>query len=303
MAYLHVVHFLSMKFKGYIFALISAITYGLIPLFMLPIKAMHFSIDITLFYRFLVAALVLLLVLKIKKESLLVNKRELAIFALLGLLFSFSSDFLFLAYDYLSAGIASTILFVYPVIVALVMAVFFKEKINFVTAIALLITLGGIYVLSIGKDSFNVNFIGLGLALMGAASYALYMVTVNKAKIKASGIKMSFYSLAFSTTYYLIKSLLFTGSIALPSFSLFFDIALFGLITSVISITTLVYAIQYIGSMPTAILGAVEPVVAVMISVMLFGEILTNNLVFGMIAILVGVLINIVFSEKKVTLE
>lgn len=254
--------------------------------------------DITLFYRFLISALFILLMLKYRKESLKITRKELTVFLGLGFLFSLSADFLFLAYDYLSAGIASTILFVYPVIVALVMAIFFKERITPVTALALLLSVAGVYVLSVRDGGFNINFLGLGIAFISALSYALYIVTVNKSKLKASGFKMAFYSLAFSSVYYFVKSLLLNESFLLPNVSLLLNITMFGLITSVISIISLVYAIKYIGSMPTAIMGALEPVVAVMISVMLFGEKLTYSLLIGIVAILAGVLISIVFSKK-----
>ncbi|MDJ1482640.1 DMT family transporter [Cytophagaceae bacterium YF14B1] len=288
-----------MKAKGYVCAIVSAITYGLIPLFILPIKQIHFSLNVALFYRFSISALFLLILLKYTKESLRINRSELMTFVVLGGLFAMSSDFLFLAYDYLSAGIASTILFVYPVIVALIMAIFFKERITLVTAISLIITLAGVYILSTKGSAFDINFTGLSIALSSALCYSLYIVKVNKSKVRASGVKTTFFSLLFSAMYYLLKSLLWKESLLLPNVNLLLDITIFGLLTSVISITTLVYAIRYIGSTPTAILGALEPVVAVLISVLLFHELLTLQLIIGIICILAGVLISIVFSGSK----
>ena len=99
--------------KGYLCAFISAFTYGLIPLFMIPIKkAEAFSVDATLFYRFLIASGSILLFLFYQKERLRISFREGLIMSVLGLLYALSAEFLFLAYDYLSPGIASTIFFV-----------------------------------------------------------------------------------------------------------------------------------------------------------------------------------------------
>lgn len=96
--------------KGYLFALISALTYGMIPLFMIPLKKMtNFSIDTALFYRFFIAAIFILTYLFYQKESLKINIKEGVIMAILGLFYSLSSEFLFAAYDHLSPGIASTI--------------------------------------------------------------------------------------------------------------------------------------------------------------------------------------------------
>ncbi|AYN03782.1 MULTISPECIES: DMT family transporter [unclassified Flavobacterium] len=283
-----------MKIKGYLFAIISAVSYGLIPLFILPIKAINFPMDTVLFYRFFVSSLFLLAYLIYKKESLKVNTKELLILLLLGLFYALSAEFLFLGYDYLSPGIASTILFVYPVIVALTMFFFFKERINKLTIISLFITICGVFALSTKGSAFNINFIGLVVTLTSALFYALYIIVVNKAKIKASSIKITFYSLLFSSLYYLCKVLLFNESMALPDVMFFLEIVVFALVTTVLSMSTLVYAIKTIGSTATSIMGALEPVVAVAVSVILFNENLTMSLILGGCLIISGVIINIV---------
>ena len=136
--------------KGYLCAFISAFTYGLIPLFMIPIKkAEAFSVDATLFYRFLIASGSILIFLFYQKERLRINFREGMIMSILGLLYALSAEFLFLAYDYLSPGIASTIFFSYPIIVALVLVLFYKEKITISTILSLLLVIVGVGVLSI----------------------------------------------------------------------------------------------------------------------------------------------------------
>lgn len=287
-----------MKLRGYVLALISAVSYGLIPLFILPVKALNFPLDTTLFYRFFLSALFILSFLIWKKESLKVNKTELFILLVLGLLYALSSDCLFLGYRLLTPGIASTVLFVYPVFVALILALFFKEKITRFTFLSLLITFSGILVLSSNGSSFTINFPGLLVCVLCALFYAVYMVIVNKSGMQVSGIKITFYSLLFSAVYYLVKTVLAHEPLT-ASPALILHISVFALVTTVFSITALIYAIQYIGSTPTSIMGALEPVVAVMISVCCFGETLTWNLIFGVILILAGVIFNIVFDTKN----
>lgn len=234
-----------------------------------------------------------------RKEKLAVNRIEFFLFLLLGILFALSSEFLFLAYDYLSAGIASTILFVYPAIVALIMAFFYGEKMSKLTIASIGIILIGVYTLSTKQSALDINFTGLSIALLSALCYALYIVRINKTKIKASGFKITFYSLLFSASYYLVKAVVLQQSLLLPSTKMFWDITLFGLLTSVISILTLVYAIQRIGSTPTSIMGALEPVVAVGISVLFFHEDFTWRLSAGILLILSGVVLNIIADSKK----
>ena len=283
--------------KGYLCAFISAFTYGLIPLFMIPIKKEEsFSVDATLFYRFLIASGAIVFFLFYQKERLRISFREMLIMSLLGLLYALSAEFLFLAYDYLSPGIASTIFFSYPIIVALVLILFYKEKLTIPTLLSLLLVVVGVGVLSIKKGE-ALNYIGLGISLLGALVYALYIVIVNKVRIESSGVKISFYSMLFSSFYFLVKSLLLRESITISSWALAGDLTLFAIITTSLSLVTLVYAVRYIGSTPTAIMGAFEPIVAVLISVGLFGEQLTPSLVIGGMVIITGVLIDILFRK------
>ena len=283
--------------KGYLCAFISAFTYGLIPLFMIPIKKEEsFSVDATLFYRFLIASGAIVFFLFYQKERLRISFREGLIMNLLGILYALSAEFLFLAYDYLSPGIASTIFFSYPIIVALVLILFYKEKLTIPTLLSLLLVVAGVGVLRIKKGE-ALNYIGLGISLLGALVYALYILIVNKVRIESSGVKISFYSMLFSSLYFLIKSLLLRESIIISSWTLAGDLTLFAIITTSLSLVTLVYAVRYIGSTPTAIMGAFEPIVAVLISVGLFGEQLTPSLVIGGMVIITGVLIDILFRK------
>ena len=283
--------------KGYLCAFISAFTYGLIPLFMIPIKKEEsFSVDATLFYRFLIASGAIVFFLFYQKERLRISFREGLIMSLLGILYALSAEFLFLAYDYLSPGIASTIFFSYPIIVALVLILFYKEKLTIPTLLSLLLVVVGVGVLSIKKGE-ALNYIGLGISLLGALVYALYILIVNKVRIESSGVKISFYSMLFSSLYFLVKSLLLRESITISSWALAGDLILFAIITTSLSLVTLVYAVRYIGSTPTAIMGAFEPIVAVLISVGLFGEQLTPSLVIGGMVIIAGVLIDILFRK------
>lgn len=289
-----------MKFKGYALGLLSSISYGLIPLFILPIKQANFSIDTTLFYRFLFSALIVGAYLIYKRENICIEIKQLPILILLGILYGISADALFLGYDYLSAGIASTLLFVYPLIVAIIMALFFKDKISQNTFIAILFVLIGIFLLSFKKGAFDINPLGIGIVLISALGYALYIVTVNQSKAKnLKGFPLSFYSFLFTTIYYAIKMMIVKESFILPSLELTFNFFTFALVTTVISSVALIFAIKEIGSTATSILGAFEPVVAVAISVLMFNEKFSITLAIGIFFIIFGVTIKAIFDGYK----
>ncbi|WP_334125194.1 DMT family transporter [Empedobacter brevis] len=293
-----------MKFKGYAYGLISSISYGLIPLFILPIKQAHFSIDTTLFYRFFFSALIVGVYLFVKKQSFRVHSKQIPVLIVLGLLYGISADALFLGYDYLSAGIASTLLFVYPLIVAIIMAVFFKERITISTIAAIAFVLAGIFLLSFKDGQFKLNPIGLGIVFISALGYGLYIITVNKSSAREiKGFTLSFYSFLFTTIYYAIKMLIQKESFILPSLELTFNFFTFAFVTTVISSIALIFAIKNIGSTATSILGASEPVVAVAVSVIIFGENFSMSLALGIFMIIFGVTLNVVgdaYQQKRI---
>ncbi|CAH0181630.1 DMT family transporter [Chryseobacterium sp. Bi04] len=288
-----------MKLRGYMLGTLSAVSYGLIPIFILPIKQAHFSVDVTLFYRFFFSALLVGGYLLYSKESFKINKKELLILAVLGICYALSSEFLFLGYDFLTPGIASTVLFIYPVIVALIMFFFYKEKLNRLSIVSLLFAFAGVIVLCLKGNGLDINFTGLGVVMLSSLFYALYMVIVNKSDLKVSGFKLSFYSMLITSLFFMTKTGLEGGSLTIPSLSLFFNFLIFAFLTTVISSLCLVYAIKYIGSTPTAILGALEPVVAVMVSVLIFHEKFTTNLFIGITLILLAVTLNVIAGNRK----
>lgn len=292
-----------MKLKGYAYGLISSISYGLIPLFILPIKQANFPIDTTLFYRFFFSALIVGVYLLIKKKSFKIELKQIPVLIILGLLYGISADALFLGYDYLSAGIASTLLFVYPLIVAIIMAVFFKEKLTVSAIVAIAFVLAGVILLSFKDGKFELNPIGLGIVFISALGYGLYIVTVNKSKAKEiKGFTLSFYSFLFTTIYYAIKMIIQKESFVLPSLELTFNFFTFAFVTTVISSIALIFAIKEIGSTATSILGASEPVVAVGVSVLLFGENFSWSLGLGIFMIILGVTLNVVgdaYQQKR----
>lgn len=285
--------------KGYALGIISAVSYGLIPIFILPIKQMNFSLDTTLFYRFFISALLLLPILWYKKENLKITRKELYVVMFLGLSYALSSEFLFMGYDLLSPGIASTILFIYPVFVALIMFLVFKEKLNQFTILSLILAFCGVMILSMKNNSFEINFPGLIVVLLSALFYALYILIVNQTKIKLSGFKLTFFSFLFTSLFFLVKAKFSGDSLLLPNVEMLINFVIFAFVTTLISSLALVFAIKYIGSTPTAILGALEPVVAVAVSVLMFNEVMTINLMAGITLILIAVIINIIADSRK----
>ena len=117
-------------FKGYFYGCISAISYGMIPLFTLPLMQEGMTYPSILFYRYVFGFLSLLALMLLKRDSFKLYWREVPVLLVMAILFALSSIYLFKSYTYMAAGIASTILFMYPIFVAVIMSLFYKEKIN-----------------------------------------------------------------------------------------------------------------------------------------------------------------------------
>ena len=121
---------MNTKTKGYILGIIAAAGYGMNPLFALPLYKAGMNPDSVLFFRYLFAIPVLGIMIKARGRNFKLQRKEVLPLVIMGLLVALSSLALFLSYNYMEAGIASTLLFVYPIMVALIMAFVFKEKLD-----------------------------------------------------------------------------------------------------------------------------------------------------------------------------
>ena len=280
------------KVKGYLFAAISAATYGMNPLFALPLYEGGMDLYSVLFFRYLFAIPILAIMLKIRRRDFSIGKADIAPLIILGILFALSSITLFSSYHHMDAGIASTILFVYPIMVALIMFFFFKEKISAKTIACIAVALLGIALLCKSGEGAVVSIKGVLFVLGSALSYSIYIVFVNKSRInKMATIKVTMYVLTVGWIIFAIKSLI-SGTLTTPpaeKWWLWGNILALSIFPTVISLICTTEAIQCIGSTPTAILGVLEPVTAVFFGVVIFGEILTTRIVIGLILVITSV--------------
>lgn len=270
--------------------------YGANPLGALPLYADGINTCSVLFYRYAIAVVVLAVVMAVGRKPLAVSRRDLAIMALLGVLFAASSLSLFMSFLFMGAGVASTLLFVYPVMVAVIMAVFFKERVTRSTVLAIALALTGVALLYKGDGGKPLSGVGVSLVMVSSLTYALYIIIVNKSPLRMSSVKMTMYVLTFSVVVAVAMS--FTdpaNHLQLLHTPRQWGLALLlAVVPTVLSLLLMVIAVHDVGSTPTAIMGALEPVTAVVISVALFGELVTARLVIGIVLILAAVLLTVV---------
>ena len=278
------------KTKGFILGAIAAASYGMNPLFTLPLYSAGMSVDTVLFYRYSLAVIVLGIMMKFQKQSFAIKRVDVLPLCIMGLLFAFSSLFLFMSYNYMDAGIASTILFVYPVLVAIIMAVVFKEKVSPITMFSIALAFVGISMLCKSPGGQTLSLVGITFVFLSSLSYAIYIVGVNRSSLKDMPIaKLTFYVLLFGLSVYVVRLQFCTELQVIPTPMLWINAVSLAVFPTVISLVTMTKAIHYIGSPPTAILGALEPVTALFFGVLVFGEQLTPRIILGILMVITAV--------------
>ena len=265
------------KSRGCVLGAVAAASYGLNPLFTLPLYGAGMGVDSVLFYRYLLAAAMLGALMLVRRQSFAVRRRDLVPLAVMGLL------------NHMDAGIASTILFLYPVLVAVIMAVGFHEKVSRITMLSILLAFTGIAMLYKGGGE-PLSFLGVALVFLSSLCYAVYIVGVNRSSLRGLPTeKLTFYALLFGLSVYVVRLRFCADLQAIPTPGLWINAVSLALFPTIVSLVTMAAAIRAIGSTPTAILGALEPLTALFFGVVVFGERLTLRIVLGVVLILVAV--------------
>lgn len=279
------------KAKGYFLGAVAAATYGMNPLFALPLYNDGMNSDSVLFFRYLLAIPIMAVMLKMRGRSLKLNRGEAAPLLFFGVMMAVSSLALFASYGYMGASIASTLLFIYPILVALIMALVFHERIRAATVVCMLMALGGIALLYRNQDGSTISLVGSAFVFVSSLTYAIYLVGINRVKAlnDVPTLKITLYVLVFGLTVFVAR-LLFTGHIAMPAhWYMWGNVLGLAIFPTAISFVCTTAAIQSIGSTPTAILGALEPVTAICFGVMIFGEVMSTRQSIGLVMIIVAV--------------
>ena len=312
--------------KGLIMAILSSATFGLIPLFSIPLmengnKSLEIDLDNVCFYRFLFSALLMGIIVFVNfaiknrgkqsikstlSEAFGISPKQFALLLLISVFYASTSIFLTASYTIgeIPSGIATTMHFLYPVFVTAVMIMFFGEKFTILKGLAVVLAFGGVYFLSGASfgGGFTLNPLGLLFVLVTIFTYGSYIIGVNniKAIAQMNGMKLTFYVLAFSCMLFMGNIVVKGGEfMPLVTFHQWWNILALAFIPTLISDLTLVYAIQIIGSTTTAILGCMEPLTAVLVGIAVFGERLNLNQGIGMALVLVAVYLVIITQKKK----
>lgn len=269
---------------GYIAGIVAGVSYGFNPLFAKQLLIDQVPVYTMLFYRYIIAAAVMLLWMVIKHESFRIEKGQIGLVTFLGIIFACSSIGLFEAYNFIPAGLATTIVYLYPVFTALAM-IFLHQTPSLRTWISIIATLAGVVLICLPTGGMTVKITGVLLAVSSALCYSVYLVIVNhSSRLRTlSAHNLTLYGLVAGAVLFFIITV-FRGEPVVGAISgaaQWRCIIGLSIIPTTISMLSLALSTRIIGPTKTAVLGVFEPITAIMIGLAVFGETLTASIVAG----------------------
>ena len=286
---------------GYPAGIITGITYGLNPLFAKPLMNDGASTEAILFFRYLIAVALLGAYLLLKKESFKINLRQAGVLLALGLLFTASSTFLFESYKYIASGLATTLVFLFPVMVAIIM-VFLKVVPSWPVWLSIAATFAGVVIMTGGGGSEAVNPIGVWFSIASAFVYALFIVVINRSKeiSSISNSLLTFYALLVGTVVFFTRSMLSGTELmtGLDRGMAWVNLIGLAILPTIVSTATLAIATRNIGATKASVLGVFEPITAILVGTLVFGEALTTNIIAGILISIIAVTFMIMVTKR-----
>ena len=296
-------HIDKRRLVGYAAGILAGVSYGTNPLFGKALMESGVPVMVMLFFRYGIAAVILAMWMVVRRESFRAERRGLGLLVLLGLLFAGSSITLFCSYEYIPSGLATTLVYLYPVFVALIM-VFLRFYPSWQTWLSILATFGGILLLSAPSENVQIRIPGVLLAVGAALCYSFYLVIVNRSKRirKVSEHTLTLYSLVSGTVLFLVIRTCQGGSMleGVDSAADWGNLIGLAIVPTMISMLTLAVSTRYIGPTKTAVLGVFEPLTAILIGTILYGEPMTGKMAVGIAICVAAVVFMILKPGKKV---
>lgn len=276
--------------KGGVSAILAAVTYGMNPFFGIPLYREGMQPLSVLFYRFFFATILMVCIMRIQKAPFRLPVKCLVHTVAGGIFLALTCLFWFMTFQIMDSGIAATLLYIYPVMVALMMFFLYKERLSVFTVSGMILAAAGVVLLCQPGSNANVNVRGIIYIMLSAFTYAVYIVGVKKSRLRELPPQtMTFYTIMFAIPVFLIPLRMGADLQMIPSWSAFGNLAGLAFFTSLLSFLFTAVAIRYIGPTLTSVLGALEPVTAVLIGIFFFGETITLKIFAGIIMIIFAV--------------
>jgi drug/metabolite transporter (DMT)-like permease len=286
---------------GYPAGIITGVSYGLNPLFGMPLMNKGVEVNSILFFRYAIAVVILGCVLLCDRQSFKVSWRQAGILLMLGLLYTASSLTLFEAYKYIPSGLATTLVFLYPVLVALIM-VFLRVVPSWPVWLAIAATFVGVIIMTQSDATQQINPLGVMLSIVSALVYALFIVIINRSKVIStiSNSLLTFYALCVGAVVFLCRIGVSDADIltGIDTRLDWLNLVGLALLPTIVSTASLAIATRNIGATKASVLGVFEPITAILVGTLVFGETLTDNIIIGITIAMVAVTFMIITTKR-----
>ena len=285
--------------NGIFYACISSASFGFSPLFSIGLLAAGLSNSDVLSYRWALAAIVLMVYAAVKGKTLRINSLDEAWkIALLSGLRALTSVTLLIGYANIASGIASTINFMYPVIVVFWMMLVHGEQKSWINLAAIALSILGVYLMASGdglKIEGGNTTLGLACSIISAVSFAAYYILMKRTRAdKIEVVKFTTWIMILSALYFIVCGLIFDGRLTIVTDGRqWLYIAGLGLWSTMVSNFTGVKAVRRIGPTFTSILGALQPLTAVVLGAIFLDEHFGIKTIIGIVLIMVTVMFTV----------
>jgi drug/metabolite transporter (DMT)-like permease len=280
-----------LKFKGELLILMSSTGFSLMPIFAKLAYAGGASTSTVLTFRFLFAFIMLWVYIFIRGYNYKVTSKQLKLLAVLGgLLYAGSALTLFSSYKFISAGLSEVLIFTYPAMVLVISIIAYKEKLELNKVFAIILSaIGTALVAYVPGQAFSLK--GVGLALIAAFFYALYVAFIGYKEFKSiHPVVMTGYVVLFAAIVFIIYGFI-NGSVSFNfKASSWIYMLLLSFMSTSMAILTFCQGSKMIGVTKASIISTVEPVEAIIFGAVILGERLTFYMILGAIITIMAVI-------------
>ena len=288
---IHRVISLFLKNIGAFYATLSGLFFGLIGYFGVSVIQENISVPNMLFWRFLISSLFIFFLLLPQLGNLKLTAIETLKVFIYGLIFYGSTSTLyFLSAEYTGSGIAMVIFFTYPALVMLINYLLYKQKVNRIYTLSLLIIFIGMLCLVKGSR-YTFSFMGLGFGLLSSLLYAVYIIVSKKSPL--APLVSTFWVSLGAAMSCLAVALVHHSFIVPEKLSIWLNICGIGIICTALPIVFLLKGLKNISSLQASILSVLEPVFVLIFGIILLGEQVNLIQGLGILVLLSGALLSL----------
>jgi len=275
------------QLTGILLIAISAASFGTLAIFGRFLYADGLDTFTMLFLRFGIAALLMTVILVLRRETFPRGKTLLQLIGM-GALGYVGQSFSYLtAIKYASAGLVALLLYLYPIFVFVLSTIVLREHVTWVKVVALVLALTGT---ALTVDPAGGQTQGILLAICAALIYSVYIIVGSNVMKHVSVVQSSLVIFASAAAVY--GTLMGSNGLHLPaSGSGWLGIAGIVLIATVIPVAAFLAGLERIGPTNAAMLSTLEPVVTVLLAVWIFDERLKAIVMLGGGLILMAVIL------------